>query len=154
MYTETVGGPSLLEFAQEDDLGADLPDGDVEVPYPRIDFLEVVELMVVGREEGLGSVAIFMDVLDDGPCDGHSVVGRGSAAYLIQKDEGAGGEVVQNHRGLEHLDHEGGFASGNVVRGADSCEYLVEAADVGAGCGNETSNLGEQDDEGSLTQKG
>ena len=41
--------------------------------------------------------------------------------YHIHDDSG----LLQDHRCLEHLDHECGLSAGDVVRGADACEYLV-----------------------------
>ena len=38
-----------------------------------------------------------------------------SAADFVQKHEGTRREVMEDHRGLEHLHHERGFAAGNVV---------------------------------------
>ena len=83
MDSETVGGAAFFQFAEEDDLGSDFLNGYVEVPDPRVDFLEVVELVVMGGKKGLGAVTIFMDIFNYGPGDGHSVVGRGAAADLI-----------------------------------------------------------------------
>ena len=60
MDTETVGGTAPGELAQEDDLTPRLLDFDMVVADPRIDFLQVIELMIVSCEKCLGPFAIFV----------------------------------------------------------------------------------------------
>ena len=83
MDSEAVGCATFTHLAQEDDLGANLLHCDMEIPDPGVHLLEVVEFMVVGGEESLGSVAVFVDIFNDGAGDRHSVVGRSAAADLI-----------------------------------------------------------------------
>ena len=66
-------------------------------------------------EEGLRSVAVFMDIFDDRTCYGHAVIGRGSSADLVEEHQRTGRDVVQDHRCLEHLDHECRLSAGDVV---------------------------------------
>ena len=87
MDTEAVGHSSLLEFPEENDILADFLHGYMEIPDPRIDVLQVIELMVMCGEEGLRPMAVFMDIFDYGSGYRHAVVCRCSSSYLIQKDK-------------------------------------------------------------------
>ena len=107
MDSETVGRAAFLEFAQEYNLSTDLLYRDMEVLDPRVYLLKIIELVIMGGEKGLGAMAIFMDIFHDRPGYRHAVVGRCSPSDLIQKDKGTGGKVVEDHGGLQHLDHEG-----------------------------------------------
>ena len=61
---------------------------------------------------------------------------------------------MQNHRGLEHLNHEGRLSAGYVVGCSNACEDLVAISDPRLLCRNKTADLSHQNDQGSLTQKG
>jgi hypothetical protein len=111
------------------------------------------ELVVVGGEEGAAAVRL-VEVLDDGPGDREAVVGGGAAADLVEDDEAAGCREVQDRGGLDHLDHEGRAAAGEVVGGADAGEQAVDDADAGAGGGDEAAGLGEEGDERVLAEEG
>ena len=123
------------------------------VADPRIDFLQVIELMIVSCEKGLGPFAIFVYILDYRPCYGHSVIGRSASSYLVQKDQGAFREVVEYHRGLQHLDHEGGLAPGDVVARAHPGENLVAYAYAGRLRRHEGADLGHQHYQGRLPEE-
>ena len=152
---EGVLAAALDELAQEDDLLVDLAHGDVVVAHAGQRAGHVVELVVVGGEEGAGMAAgVLVDVLDDGPGDGDAVVGAGAAAELVEEHKAAGAEVVEDVAGLGHLDHEGGLADGDVVGGTDAGEDLVDEAYAGAVGGHEAAHLCQQGDEGGLAQQG
>ena len=123
------------------------------VLHSRVQLLEVVEFVVVGGEQGLGPFAGAVDVFHEGAGYRHSVVGRGAAADFIEQHERAGGEVVHDHRGLQHLHHEGGFAAGDVVGRAHPGEDLVEPAHPDAGGRNEGADLSHQHDQRGLAQQ-
>ena len=111
--------------------------------------------MVVGGEERLGAQGgVVVDVLDHRPGDGDAVVGAGAAADLVQDEQAAGGGVVQDVGGLDHLDHEGGLPGVDLVLGADAGEDAVDEADAGGGGGDEAAHLRHQDDQGDLAQVG
>ena len=154
MDSEAVRCASFPKLPEEYHLGTDFLDGDMEILYTLVTLFQVVEFVVVGREKGLGAVAVFMDVFDYRPRDGHSVVGRSSPADLVQEHQGPGAQVVEDHRCLEHLDHERGFSAGNVVGSAYPCEYLVHIADPRAFSGDEASRLGQKHYEGGLAEEG
>ena len=85
MDAEAVGRAPLLELAQEEHLAVVLAHGHVVVDHAGEGLLHLVELVVVGGEEGAGSAgAVLVDVLDDGPGDGDAVVGGGASAELVE----------------------------------------------------------------------
>ena len=104
-------------------------------------------------KEGLRTVAIFVDILDYCTCYGHAVIGRGSSAYLVEEHQRTGRDVVQDHRCLEHLDHECRLSTGDVVRRSYSGEYLVTVAQGGLSRRDITSDLRHQHYERRLAQK-
>ena len=61
---------------------------------------------------------------------------------------------MQDHRGFEHLDHEGGLAAGDIVRGPDPGEKFVEESEPDLVSRHERANLGHQYNEGRLAEKG
>ena len=127
----------MIDLAHEDDLVVPLFDGDGVVFEAVEGFRELCEFVVVGGEEGAGSVGIDIgvEVLDHGPGDGEAVVGAGAAADLVEDDEAAGGGVVEDVGGLVHLDHEGGVAACELVAGADAGEDAVDEAEAAVRAG-------------------
>ena len=154
MQTEAVRNASFLELAEEDDVPAHFLDCYMEVPDSRIYVFQVVQFVIMRREEGLRTVAVFMDILDYGTGNGHAVIGRGSSAYLVEEHQRTGRYVVQDHRCLEHLDHECRLSTGDVVRRSDTGEYLVAVAQSGLSRRDIASDLRHQHDERRLAQKG
>ena len=144
MYAEAVGRAALPELSEEDYLLAHFLYGNVEVFHAREYALEVVELMIVRGKQRLGALSVFMDVLHDAAGNGHAIVGGCSAAYLVQKHQRPGAEVVKYHCRFQHLHHERGFSAGNVVRRPYACEYLVKIAYMGFLCRNEGPALGHE----------
>ncbi len=125
--------PPGASLRQEYHLAVDLGHRYVHVDDAVVGRGHLVELVVVGGKEGLGvQVAVVVDMLDDGPGDGYAVVGRGTAAELVEEYERAAAHVVEYRGGLVHLDHECRLAQRYVVRGAHAGEYLVDHADTGA----------------------
>ena len=61
----------------------------MKVFYPFVIFLQFVQFVIMRGEKSLGSAAPLMDVLYDGPGDGHAVKGTGTTAYLIKEAEKA-----------------------------------------------------------------
>ena len=111
--------------------------------------------MVVGGKQSQRPDAVrLVKVFGDRPSDADAVVGAGSAPDFIQQDQTAFSQVVQDGGRFIHLDHEGGFAAADVVRGADASENAVEDAEVCGFGGDEGPGLRHQRDQGRLTQKG
>ena len=131
--TEAMLAPPADELAKEEHTPIDLAGGDVVVLHALETTLEVIELVVVRSEEGLGApVGIVVQVLDDSPSDGDAIVGAGATAQLVEEDEGARREGVEDAGGFLHLDHEGRFATGDIVRGSDTGEDAIGEPEVGS----------------------
>ncbi len=88
------------------------------------------------------------------PGDRDAVVGAGPAPYLIEHQQAAGRRMVEKVGGFDHFDHEGGLPGANLVPGADAGKDAVHQADVGLISRHKGADLGHQDDEGHLAQKG
>ena len=93
-------------------------------------------------------------MLDRRPGDGEAVEGGGAAADLVEDDERARAGLVEDGGGLDHLDHEGGAAAGEIVGGADAAEQAVDDADVGRLRRHVGADLGEDGDERVLAEEG
>ena len=123
------------------------------LPEPRQAFGERRQLVIVGGEEGAAPVDL-VEMLDRRPGDGEAVEGRGAAADLVEDDQRPRAGLVEDRRGLDHLDHEGRAAAGEIVGRADPAEQPVDDADprrlrrhIGAG-------LGEDGDQRVLAEEG
>ena len=154
MDAEAVLRASAGEFAQKHHLAVDFAHAHIVVGDAAVLRLHVVELVVVGGEEGLGvQSAVLVDVLHDGPGDGDAVVGACASAQLVEEYERAFAHVVEDARGLVHLHHEGALAEGYVVAGSHAGEHLVDHAYAGGVGGHEAAALGHDDVEGCLAQE-
>ena len=107
--------------------------------------------MVVRGEEAAGT-DVIMQVLGDAPGDAEAVEGARAAADLVEDDEAALGGVVENERGLVHLDHEGALAACDVVAGADAGEDAIDEPDLRASSGQEAANLRHEREQRGLAQ--
>ena len=96
----------------------------------------------------------LVQMLDRGPGDREPVEGGGAAADLVEDDKRALAGLVEDHGGLDHLDHEGGAAAREIVGGADAREQPVDDADAGAGRRHEGADLRQQRDQRVLAQEG
>jgi hypothetical protein len=92
------------------------------------------ELMIMGREQAAAAVAV-VDRLDNRPGDGEPVIGGRAAADLVEDHEAARAGLAQDGGGLDHLDHEGGAAAGEIVRGADPAEQAIDQPERGTRAG-------------------
>ena len=125
----------------------------MEVPDTAIYVLKVIEFMVMRGEKSLCTVAIFMDIFHDRTRYGHTVIGRSSSAYLVQKHQRTRRDVMQDHRSLQHLHHECGFSAGDVVGSSHTGEYLIAVTESRFGGWHIRSHLSHQDDQRRLTQE-
>ncbi len=95
-----------------------------------------------------------MQIFERGPGDGEPVEGRGASADLVEHDKGALARLIEDGGSLDHLDHEGGAAAGEIVGGADAAEEPIDDADMGLARRHEGTGLGEHDDERVLAEEG
>ncbi len=109
--------------------------------------------MKVRGEQGAAAV-LLVQVLDRRPGDRQAVEGRGAAADLVEDDQAAFARLVEDRRGLDHLDHEGRAAAGQIVGRADAAEQPVDDADLGFGGRHERTDLRQQRDQRVLPQEG
>ena len=87
-------GPAGDDLPQEENVVPLLLGGDVVVLYPGDDALQGGDLMVVGGKEGLGPQLFLVGaVLQHRTGDGHTVVGRGAPADLVQDEQAFAGGV-------------------------------------------------------------
>ena len=141
MKTEAMRNSAFHQFAQKDHIFADFLDCYMEILYPRIYVFEVVQFVIVGGEESLGSIAPFVDIFDNRTCYGHTVIGRCSSSDLVKEHQRTRGQIMQNHRSLQHLDHKGRFAARYIVRCSNAGEYLVAEAYFCGCCRHERAHL-------------
>ena len=113
----------------------------------------VGQLVEVGGEQRPAAHDV-VEVLKRGLRYGQTIVGRRAPPHLVQDDKRAARGLVQDGRGLQHLDHERAPPCGQVVRRADAAEQLVHHADPGLGSRDERSDLGHEHDDRDLPQEG
>lgn len=143
------------DLADEDDLVVVFADGDGVVFEAREGSLEFGDFVVVRGEEGFGALeGVLVEEFYDGPGDGESVVGAGTAADFVEDDQGFIGSVIEDVGGFVHFDHEGGVTASEFIGGADAREDAVDDADVGVKGGDPRTDLGHEGDEGDLSDVG
>ena len=111
------------------------------------------QLVVMRREQGAAAIDL-VQMLERRPGDRQPVIGRGAAADLVEDDKGVGAGLVEDRRGLDHLDHEGRAAARQIVGGADPAEQAVDDADPGRARRHEGAHLRQDRDQRVLAQKG
>src|SRR5687767_5175625 len=67
----------------------------------------------------------MMQMLCNAPCNRDTIIGRSTATDLIQQDQAARSDIVDDRSRFIHLYHEGGFTTTQVVRCAYTCKYLI-----------------------------
>ena len=118
-------------------------------------FGQICQLVVVGSEEGAGAQFwMVVDVLDDGPGDGETVVGAGATADLVEHQQAAVGGVVEDVGRFDHLHHKGRLPAVDLIRCADAGEDAVDDADLRRFCRHKAANLGHERDQSRLAEEG
>ena len=87
------------------------------------------------RGEQRAAAIALVQMLDRRPGYGEPVEGRGAAADFVQNDQRALAGLIEDRRGLDHLDHESRVAARQIVGGADAREQPVDDADMGGRAG-------------------
>ena len=108
----------------------------------------------MGSEEGLGVPFVIVDIFDNRPSDGDTIVRAGTTSEFVEEHKASFGEVVEDRSRFVHLDHEGGFAEGDVIGRSNAGEDLIDDTD---GCTlgrHERTHLCEEHDEGCLAEQG
>ena len=111
------------------------------------------QFVVVGGEQAPAAVDV-VQVLERRPGDREAVPGRGAPADLVEDHQRPRPGLVQDGGGLDHLDHEGRAAPGQVVGRPDPAEELVDDADPGRPGRHVAARLGEDGDQRVLAQEG
>ncbi len=107
----------------------------------------------MGGEQAAAAIAV-VDRLGHRPGDGEPVIGRGAAPDLVEDNEALRARLGEDGGGLDHLDHEGRAAAGEIVGSADPAEQAVDEAEPRPRRRHEGARLGKQDDQGILAQEG
>ena len=95
MDTEGVLTASRLQLAQEDNLAIHLLHAHIEILDARKVLLHLVELMIVGSEEGASlRLLVLMQILHDGPGDADTIIGRCTTPQLIEEYQGARRHII------------------------------------------------------------
>ena len=141
------------DLVQEDHVALPFLDAHGDVLEPREPGAERGQLVIVGGEEGAAPVDL-VEMLDRRPGDGEAVEGGGAAADLVEDDERARPRLVEDGGGLDHLDHEGRAAAGEIVGRADPAEQAVDDADPRRFRRHIGADLGEDGDERVLAEEG
>src|SRR5690606_7579521 len=88
------------------------------------------------------------------PGDREAIKGCRAPADLIENDKGPARGAIEDGGGLDHFDHEGRAAMGDIVGSADAGKQPVDDADMGAVGGYETAHLREDGDQCILAEEG
>ncbi len=141
------------DLAQENDVVAPLAHGDVVVLRRGQEAGELGQFVIMRGEERAGAQR-GVEIFRDRPRDAQAVEGARAAADFVEDDEAAVGRVVEDVRGLVHLDHEGALAAAEIVAGADARENAVEQSDHRALGRHEAAAMGQQRDDRDLPDVG
>ena len=109
----------------------------------------------MGGKERLCAKSLFVcGIFQHGARNAHAVVGRGSAANLVQDQQAFVRRVFDDFRHLGHLHHKGGLPGSEVVRRADARENAVYNADFRIGGRDKAADLRHDDNQGNLAHIG
>ena len=118
---------------------------------PRNAALELGQLVVVGRKQGLcAGKAPGREIFDHRPGNRKSVKGRSAAADFIENNQASLRRIAENVGDLRHLHHEGRLPGREVIRGADARENAVGDTDLRLGCRDKGTCLREQGNQSRL----
>src|SRR5258706_15615419 len=92
----------------------------------------------------------MMKKFDDRPCQAESIEGARAAANFIENYQALARGVVQNVRGLTHLNHESGLTTREIVAGADAGKDAVYQIDARRLCRHKRTGVREQSQESYL----
>src|SRR5512147_673817 len=110
-------------------------------------------LVIVGGEECPGTeVLAVVYVFCDRPGNAQAVIGAGATADLIQQNQTSAGCAVENMGALGHFDHKRTLPCGEIIGCADAGKNPVHQSDMGLARGDETADLGQEDDERDLAE--
>ncbi len=123
----TIGG-ARRHFVQEHDLVLPLLHAHRVGRQRGQPLLERTQLVIVGGEQGAAPVDV-VQMFERRPGDRQAIEGRRAATDLVEDDEAPRRRLVQDGRGLDHLDHEGRAAARQIVGGADAAEQAIDDAD-------------------------
>ncbi len=90
-------------------------------------------------------------MLGNGPGKGQPVVSACSSADLVEYYEGLFSGIVDYVCCFGHLDHKGGLAADQFIRGADAGEYSVDQPDSRIFSGYKRAGLCHQDQKSGLS---
>ena len=138
---------------QEDDIALPFADAHGGVGQMRQLCGERGQLVVMRREEGARTVDL-VQMFDRGPGDREAVIGRGAAADLVEDHQRMRARLIEDRRRLDHFDHEGRAAAGQIVGGADARKEPVDDADMGFFRRHEAAHLRHDRDQCVLPEKG
>src|SRR5436853_6129224 len=97
--------------------------------------------MIVRGEEHT-CLGFVMEMLYHGTRNRQTIVGAGASPNLVQDDKAVLCCVMQNRRGLLHLDHEGTLTGCNIVFGTHSRENAIHQSYTCLACRNDAADLG------------
>ena len=138
---------------QEYDVALPLLDPHGGVEQPRQFCRQRGELVIVRGEQRPAAVAL-MQMLDRRPGDRQPVEGRGAPADFVKNHQRAFAGLIENHRGLDHLHHEGGAAARQIVGSAHAREQPIDNADPRPRGRHKAADLRQQRDQRILAQEG
>ena len=114
----------------------------VVVSHARQHVSQLGQLVVMRRKQGEGfQLGMAVQVLNDCPGNGESVVGAGAAPDFIQYQQAAWGGIVQDVGCFDHFHHKGGLTGMDRVLRADARENAVNQPDLRALRWHKTAQL-------------
>ena len=116
------------DLVQEHDLAAPLLDPQRVAGEARQLRRQGRQLVKVGGEQAAAAIDL-VQMLDHRPGQRQPVIGGRTAADLVQDHEAARAGEIEDAGGLDHLDHEGRPAAGEIVGRPDAREQPVDHAD-------------------------
>ena len=109
-------------------------------------------MVVSGEECAAAQPRRVVQVLNHRLRNGDTVIRRCPPPHLVEDQQGCARGVVEDERGLRHLDHEGRHPRGDVVMCAHAREDAIRQPDDRLLCRHEASALGQQHNERALAQ--
>ena len=105
-------------------------------------LLHLIEFVVVSSKKcACSCLWLLVKILDNGPRNAYSIIGRCASSQLIELDKRTWRHVIENVCSLCHLYHKGWFAHRYVVACTYTGEDFVYNTNACTMCRHETSDL-------------
>ena len=115
---------------QEDNIPIRFGHSNVVITHARKHIRQLGQFVIMGGKQCFcAQLRVIVDIFNDCPGDGDSIVCTGAAADFIQDEQAAGGGMVENVCHLDHLHHKCGLPGMDFILCADPSKNAINQSE-------------------------